>query len=912
MDNARLGVFLGYMYAQVLDFDPDTTSMALRQRALTEGVDYEGFFLHFSEDTEIDPPNPDHASKTSLAGIPWVVGWTASAGHAGFWLYQQPPWDSVAAWSGAASGGALYVYLFEKFDELSLTLAFVGSGGTLLVEYPSQVRASTSASDGITVDRLASDWSTLTLTADGTANLSRNGTLRWTPPADWLMASTHDGSGRTYGGFGPYFGQSLLRDGGIAYVLRISWVDIGSTSTAPTLSDVRLRRWIAPQDGSSTSRVLIPGWDAANDADGDGYISDAEMGSRPNPACSARFRHEARAVPWGRMWSSSSSWCRVEPSNVQLAQWLAERLNETWHVSGLGGAYNDDLLKLMGPAEFRVVRGGALDGYQHRANSTEIVVPYQEAFARMLERIRQLTRKWIAANISARNMFMQAVTRMYLRTLSFLLREDYITSGTGLTGYFGHLKAWDVAAAASLGIRSLLQCQLRHGRVLLYGVANRSDWEHEQESCLSQYYLLHIPGFTYLNMWGNRFQYGSVNTWAGNWHEAGVPMNVAYQPTSMLQVDLGKPEPDASVAIRSEEEPIQYMVRTEVPLSDYTLIGRSNDTELRHAEVNETGALRTRPTNIFYAQRDPDSPHIPGAPQSAVLARRFTKGLVLFRTSLYGGDHAFFDTMSTSIDLKGWYRRVSRVRGDSELLGPPLSKIQLSGYEGALLVLVPPPMPAPPPSSPPQPPMPPPSSPPPNTPTPSPPARPMHKVVVEFVASGTPDDYDEAARARLADRFAALAAVPASRVAVSIRAGSVIVTVDIAVDSLVLGDKLVAELSDRLGDPLSSSAILGIEVQSTPTLASRVAFASPPTSPGSADALESNLSGDTSLLVLLPTALASIFSAVCASLLIRRTRRRQQRQLSRMQIQRSTEKRNSESDVSRVQQHSVLELSQII
>ena len=198
----------------------------------------------------------------------------------------------------------------------------------------------------------------------------------------------------------------------------------------------------------------------------------------------------------------------MEPSNVQLAQWLAERLNETWHVSGLGGAYNDDLLKLMGPAEFRVVRGGALDGYQHRANSTEIVVPYQEAFARMLERIRQLTRKWIAANISARNMFMQAVTRMYLRTLSFLLREDYITSGTGLTGYFGHLKAWDVAAAASLGIRS--HCNVVATRRGAYGVANRSDREHEQESCLSQYYLL-TPNFT-TNMWGNRFQYGSVNT----------------------------------------------------------------------------------------------------------------------------------------------------------------------------------------------------------------------------------------------------------------------------------------------------------------------------------------------------------------------------------------------------------------
>ena len=205
------------------------------------------------------------------------------------------------------------------------------------------------------------------------------------------------------------------------------------------------------------------------------------------------------------MWSQSSSWCRIEPTSDVLAQYVADRLNETWHASGMGGAYNDDLLKLMGPEEYHVVSGGQLQGYAYRANATELVVPYQEAFAAMLERIRQLTRKWIAANISARNMFMEAATRVYLRTLSFLLREDYITSTTGLTGYFGHLKAWDVAAAARIGIRSLLQCQLRHGRVLVNGVADRADWEFEQESCVAQYYLLHFAGLTYLNVWGNRY-----------------------------------------------------------------------------------------------------------------------------------------------------------------------------------------------------------------------------------------------------------------------------------------------------------------------------------------------------------------------------------------------------------------------
>ena len=840
VDNSRLGVMLGYMYAQVLNFDPHDTEMAFRRRALDSGVDYEDFFLHFSEDTEIDPPNPEHASTTSLFGLPWVVGYTATAGHAGFWLYQSPPWDATAAWSGAATGGALYVYQFERFDEITLSLASAGRDGSMLIEYPSAVGTSSASAHGITVDRLATAWSALPLISDGTSALSRNGTIRWQPPADWVMASTHDGSGSTYGGTGPYFGQTRLRDGGVAYVLRISWVvdeANAQTAVAPTLTDVRLRRWVAPVADSTTSRALLPGWDPANDADGDGYVSDAEASSRANPRCTARFRYESRALPWGRMWSAASSWCRVEPSNEQLTVWLAEWLNETWGAQGMGGAYNDDLLKLMGPAEYNVVSGGALEGYAHRANASALVVPYQEAFAAMLERIRALTRKWIAANISARNMFMEAATRVYLRTLSFLLREDYVTSATGLTGYFGHLKAWDVAAAARLGIRSLLQCQLRHGRVLVHGVANRSDWEYEQESCVAQYYLLHFAGLTYLNIWGNRYWYGSANTWntgaAGNWWEAGVPMNVAYQPTSLLQADIGEPQPDDTAAILADEEPIQYMVRTQVPLSDYTLVGWSNESLLRHAELNESGALETLRSNVYYAQREPDSVHIPGAPQSAVLARRYTKGLVLFRTSLFGGQEDFMDSLSEEFPLKGWYRRVSRVAGSSKL-SEPSSAIRLHGYEGAILLRVPPPSPTSPPSPPPAPSAPPAKPPPPVTAPPNSTSQQQmymsHEVAVEFVAAGSPEDYGESARQQLVDAFAALAGVPASRISLSIEAGSVIIRVIIAVASVDGATVLSASLASILVNASSASAILGVDVQSSPTIVSREVASRPSSS----------------------------------------------------------------------------------
>ena len=164
--------------------------MALRHRALDEeGEDYESFMLHFREDTMIDPPTPSHSSASALAGKPWVVGWTAKTGHAGFWLYQSLPWSAVPAWSGSGSGGALYVYLFERFDQIELCLTAGGVGGTLRVEYPSAVSKSTAAADGVNVDRLATTWSTITPLSDGTRGLQQSGTVRWAPPADWEVRS---------------------------------------------------------------------------------------------------------------------------------------------------------------------------------------------------------------------------------------------------------------------------------------------------------------------------------------------------------------------------------------------------------------------------------------------------------------------------------------------------------------------------------------------------------------------------------------------------------------------------------------------------------------------------------------------------------------------------------------------------
>lgn len=77
-------VATGYMYNQMLNYDPTKTEMDFKIRSLNESVNYEDFFLHFTEDTEFRISDTSLGSWTSLYGHPWVFGWTNGPTHAGF------------------------------------------------------------------------------------------------------------------------------------------------------------------------------------------------------------------------------------------------------------------------------------------------------------------------------------------------------------------------------------------------------------------------------------------------------------------------------------------------------------------------------------------------------------------------------------------------------------------------------------------------------------------------------------------------------------------------------------------------------------------------------------------------------------------------------------------------------------
>lgn len=107
-NNERIDA-VGYMYNQKLEFNAGWLENDIRNYAENNDLNYEDFFLHFSEDTILAEVDKSHGENTLINRKPIVVGYTASDNHAGFWLYQQPPWDADV-FEHANHGGALFIY----------------------------------------------------------------------------------------------------------------------------------------------------------------------------------------------------------------------------------------------------------------------------------------------------------------------------------------------------------------------------------------------------------------------------------------------------------------------------------------------------------------------------------------------------------------------------------------------------------------------------------------------------------------------------------------------------------------------------------------------------------------------------------------------------------------------------------
>ena len=103
---------------------------------------------------------------------------------------------------------------------------------------------------------------------------------------------------------------------------------------------------------------------------------------------------------------------------------------------------------------------------------------------------------------------------------------------------------------------------------------------------------------------------------------------------------------------------------------------------------------------------------------------------------------------------------------------------------------------------------------------------------MELIAAGAPEDYGASKRRDLVDAFARLTGTPPSLISLTIEAASVRIRVVIAVASADAAAEVSTGLGASLSDVSSSSAILGVQVQSPPVVKAREASGSALEMPG--------------------------------------------------------------------------------
>jgi len=156
------------MYNQKLELNSGLLEDEIREIAKRYDIDYEDFFLHFSEDTILAEPNPTQGENALINHKPMLISYTADAMHAGFALYQPPPWDTDA-FEHFQQGGALYLYHSEQFDSVGFEFSRFAQGGSFEIEYPFEMNA----------NNQVTAWAHLVVSEDNTENMTQNQGLTW-------------------------------------------------------------------------------------------------------------------------------------------------------------------------------------------------------------------------------------------------------------------------------------------------------------------------------------------------------------------------------------------------------------------------------------------------------------------------------------------------------------------------------------------------------------------------------------------------------------------------------------------------------------------------------------------------------------------------------------------------------------
>jgi hypothetical protein len=228
----------------------------LEDYCFKNSVDLEDPFVHFSENTVITIAGAPAENKlggyrvadysTNVAGVLLFDGAKYKSKSGGIGRYP----TNVSL--GNTSSSVLYLGHWQKFFELNFTFSAKGSGWDGTWEYWN-----------------GSSWASLSVN-DGTLQFSKDGTVKFVPPLNWKWSKINNMCG--------------------GYWIRVRTTTAGSI--IPVASSIKKESYYVYQ--GSGGRYLVPGWDSANDRNGDGFLDDREISSLVNSKSTARFKYQAR------------------------------------------------------------------------------------------------------------------------------------------------------------------------------------------------------------------------------------------------------------------------------------------------------------------------------------------------------------------------------------------------------------------------------------------------------------------------------------------------------------------------------------------------------------------------------------------------------------------------------------------
>jgi len=272
-------------------------------------------------------------------------------------------------------------------------------------------------------------------------------------------------------------------------------------------------------------KVYVPGWDPANDRNGDGYIDDEEFASLLNPNATARRKMYARTVEWtwgpspnGPQWQTNRGAFDIVKILVDLVE---DDLNEpaTWgQVSNYslmwwdvvsGWLYTDDTL------EYQPGKTG-LDKY--RSDTAKLIEYSKQKYgSRLLVGGNSAKGSWVIDQF-----------------LDVSIRENFFNTWDTARDWEGTLPGYyygpfNPNSAYYLSRQANKIQLLQHQYNLRYYIADTPEvWARDRIFGVSAYYLLQNPGKDY---WA---------AWSSNWYWPSMENNQKYW-SHALEVDIGQP-----------------------------------------------------------------------------------------------------------------------------------------------------------------------------------------------------------------------------------------------------------------------------------------------------------------------------------------------------------------------------------